>query len=102
MRLSPLFCSIAAVLAAGSATAADRVSDVDYLRASRCRGLAAGLGADTTALDTFVKVQGRSRDQFVHQRGEEEAARGKRDAKRAGRTAEATSELGGPCQAFKG
>lgn len=102
MRLAPFACSIAALLTAGSAVAADRASDVDYLRASRCRGLAAGLAADTASLDAFLKTQGRSRDQFVHQRGEEEAARGKRDARRSGRAAEATAELSGPCQAFKG
>lgn len=98
MRLAPLALCAATVLIAGSAVAADRATDVDYLRASRCRGIAAGLSADTTALDAFLKAEGRTRDLFVHQRGDEEQARGKR----AERLPKVTEELNGPCQAYKG
>ena len=39
---------------------------------------------------------------FIHQKGEEEQARGKRDAKRSEDGGKAASELNGPCQAYKG
>ena len=102
MRLTPLALSAAALLVAGSAVAAERASDLDYLRASRCRGLATGLSADTGALDAYLKVEARTRDLFVVQRGSEEEARGKRDARRAERAAKSAEELNGPCQAYKG
>lgn len=102
MRLAPLALSAAAVLIAGSAVAAERASDLDYLRASRCRGLATGLSADTSSLDAYLKVEARTRDLFVVQRGSEEEARGKRDAKRSERAAKSAEELNGPCQAYKG
>lgn len=102
MRLASLALTASALLIAGSAAAADRATDVDYLRAARCRGIAAGLQADTTAFDAFLKTQGRTRDLFVHNRGDEEQARGKRDAKRAERLPKVTEEFNGPCQAYKG
>lgn len=102
MRLAPLALSAAALLVAGSAVAAERATDLDYLRASRCRGLATGLSADTSALDAYLKVEARTRDLFVVQRGSEEEARGKRDAKRSERAAKSAEELNGPCQAYKG
>ncbi|HEX5377677.1 MAG TPA: hypothetical protein VFW47_03850 [Phenylobacterium sp.] len=102
MRLAPSALFAVAVLMAGSAAAADRATDIDFLRASRCRGLAAGLAADTTSIDAFLKTEMRTRDLFVVQRGEEEQARGKRDARRAERAAKASEELNGPCQAYKG
>ena len=102
MRIAPLALSAAVLLIAGSAVAAERATDVDYLRAARCRGIAAGLSADTAALDAYLKTEGRTRDLFVHDRGDEEQARGKRDAKRAERMPKVTEELNGPCQAYKG
>lgn len=102
MRLAPLALSAAALLVAGSAVATERATDLDYLRASRCRGLATGLAADTSALDAYLKVEARTRDLFVVQRGSEEEARGKRDARRAERAARSAEELNGPCQAYKG
>ena len=102
MRLAPLAIAAAAALTAGSAIAADRATDLDYLKASRCRGLAAGLAADTSALDAYLKTEARSRDLFVVQRGSEEEARGKKEAKRAERAGKSSEELNGPCQAYKG
>src|SRR4051794_34089352 len=51
--------------AAGAAAAAEHVTDVDYLKASRCRGIAAGLGADTVGLDAFLKAESRSRVDLI-------------------------------------
>jgi hypothetical protein len=101
MRLAVIVVSMITV-ASSTASAAGRATDVDYLRASRCRGIAAGLAADTASLDAFLKTEGRTRDMFVLQRGEEEQARGKRDARRTEAGVRATAELNGPCQAYKG
>ena len=101
MRIAPLAISATALLIAGSAVAAERATDLDYLRASRCRGLAAGLAADTAGLDAYLKAEARSRDLFVVQRGSEEEARGKKEAKRSERAAKSAEELNGPCQAYK-
>lgn len=102
MRLTPLMLAAVALLTAGSAAAASRATDVDYLKASRCRGIASGLAADTTSFDAYLKTEGRSRDLFMVQRGVEEQARGKKDARRTERAAKVTSELNGPCQVYKG
>ncbi|TCS17249.1 hypothetical protein EV278_1025 [Caulobacter sp. BK020] len=65
--------TLAAVVAASTAPAfaADRVSDSELVRASRCLGLAkaANLGtSDPTALQAFMKAQGRGRDPLVQDR----------------------------------
>ena len=49
----------AAVLAAGAASASDKVSDVDFLKANRCKGLATTLTGvvDSASLDAFIKSE---------------------------------------------
>jgi len=98
------FTTSGLLAAAGSATAA--VSDVEFLKASRCRGLAdSGLTTvDTAAMDAFIKSEKRSRTVFVADRGKAEYDRAKREAKTdsAERKARLTAELTGPCQAYKG
>lgn len=104
MRIAVIALTLAAV-SAGAAVAAERVSDVDYLKASRCKGLASSdLNAvDAAALDAFVKEQSRARTAFVVQKGVDEETRAKREVKsgKAERRARLTAELSGPCQAFK-
>jgi hypothetical protein len=86
---------------AASAAAADRVSDVDYLRASRCKGLAAAQGgADTAGLDAFLKDQGRNRLPYIQEQGQAERARGKRDGANAAMKERVAAELSGPCGAY--
>ena len=43
---------------AGAASASDRVSDVDYMKAARCKGLATGLGAESAGLGLGIAVSG--------------------------------------------
>lgn len=85
---------------AGAAAAADRATDVDYLRASRCRGIAAGLGADTSGLDAFLKAQSRTRNDVIMTRGEEEAARAKKETRDANLKDRLSGELAGACVAY--
>jgi opacity protein-like surface antigen len=105
MKLFAIAITSAGLLAAaGSAAAA--VSDVDYLKASRCRGLAEGglTTVDTAAMDAFIKNEGRTRNAFVTERGKSEFDKAKRETKtdNTDRKARLVAELTGPCQAYKG
>jgi hypothetical protein len=86
---------------AGVASASAHVTDLDYLKANRCKGLAVGLGSgDTAGLDAMIKAEGRSRADAILLRGQEELARGKRDAAKADLKDRLTAELNGPCMAY--
>jgi hypothetical protein len=86
---------------AGVASASAHVSDVDYLKANRCKGLAIGLGAgDTAGLDAYIKAEGRTRAEAIVQRAEDELGRGKREAGKADLKDRLTAELNGPCEAY--
>jgi hypothetical protein len=105
MKLIAIALTTAGFLtAAGSAAAA--VSDVDYLKANRCRGLAEGglASVDTAAMDAFIKNEQRTRSSFIADRGKVEYDKAKREAKTdsTDRKARLTAELTGPCQVYKG
>lgn len=105
MRITTAIFVAAGFLAvAGTASAAG--TDVDYLKASRCKGLASGTltAVDTAALDAYLKAEGRSRTTSVLDRGKEAQLQGKREAttNNEARKARLTAELTGPCQVFKG
>jgi hypothetical protein len=102
MKTAAIALVAVGLFAAGAASASDRVSDVDYMKASRCKGLATGLGADSAGLDAFLKEQSLSRSSVIVDRGAEEMARGKKDAKRSDSKDRANAELSGPCLAYSG
>ncbi len=102
MKTAAIALAAAGLLAAGTAAAADRVTDLDYLKASRCKGLATGLGSETAGFDTFLKEQGRSRSVIVIDRGDNEVTRGKREASRTDAKDRLAAELSGPCLAYTG
>jgi hypothetical protein len=77
------------------------VTDVDYLRASRCRGIAAGLGADTSAINAYLKAATAGRGPSILERADDEYATAKRQAHGDGRE-RLQAELSGPCAAFAG
>src|SRR5215831_20020595 len=86
---------------ATAASAADRVSDLDYLKANRCKALAVGLGSgDTASLDAMLKAQGRSRSDAVLQRASEEALRAKKEASRPELKDRLSAELSDACSAY--
>ncbi|MEW5685304.1 MAG: hypothetical protein AB1942_10325 [Pseudomonadota bacterium] len=94
---------IAATLVAGSASAASsNVTDVDYLKANRCKGLATSISGvvDTTTLNSFIKSERVGRQTYVVDRGEEEFNRARKEAKSQDRKERLTAELTGPCQAY--
>jgi hypothetical protein len=102
MKTAAIALVAVGLLSAGAASASDRASDLDYMKASRCKGLAAGLGADASGLDAFLKQQSVSRSPVVVDRGEEEMTRGKRDAKKSDSKDRVSAELSGPCMAYAG
>ena len=105
MRIATITLAAAATLmAAGSALAAAQVTDVDYIKASRCRGIAISAAADTADLDAWLKAASRSRDSSVLAKGANVQDAARREAKTTNpeRKARLAAELSGPCQAFKG
>lgn len=105
MKFAALSLAVVAALAvAGAASAASRVSDVDYLHANRCRGLASTITGvvDARALDEFVRAERGARHPFVYDRAQEEFQGARREAKSADRRERLTAELTGPCQAHLG
>ncbi|PZQ54001.1 MAG: hypothetical protein DI570_23550 [Phenylobacterium zucineum] len=94
---------IAATLVAGSASAASsNVTDVDYLKANRCKGLATSISGvvDATSLASFIKSERVGRNTYVVDRGDEEFNRARKEAKSQDRKERLTAELTGPCQAY--
>lgn len=99
-----IIIALAASFAAGSAMASDKVTDVDFLKANRCKGLAATLTGvvDTEALNTFIKSERGARAPYVMERADGEFQKARREAKSEDRKDRLTAELAGPCQAYLG
>lgn len=97
--------ALLAVSAAAPVFAADRVSDGELVRASRCLGLAkaASLGAsDATSLQAFIKAQGKSRDLLVQDRADaaERAARTEAGRAKGAQKDALIAERDGACKAL--
>lgn len=95
---------VAATMTAGAASASDKVTDVDYLKANRCKGLATSIDGvvDPASLNSFIKAERGTRAAYVITRGDEEFAKARREAKSADRKARLTAELTTACQAYLG
>ena len=96
--------ALVATAFAGSAYASEKVTDVDYLRASRCAGLATSIEGvvDPAALTSFIKAERGARATYVIDRGQEEFQRAKKEGKSEDRKTRLTAELTGACQAYLG
>jgi hypothetical protein len=102
MRLASIaFAALGLMLTASAAAAEDQVTDVAFLKANRCRGLAAGLSADTSGYDAFIKAQDRSRAPAIEQLAYEQRAQAQREAHRQDGASRLQAELDGACQAYK-
>jgi len=100
MKIAVLLATVG-LACSGVASASAHVSDVDYLKANRCKGLAVGLGAgDTASLDALIKAEGRTRAEAIVLRAQDELARGKREAAKSDLKERLTAELNGPCEAY--
>jgi hypothetical protein len=94
--------SAAAMLVAGAAQASDKVTDVEYLKANRCKGLATTLTGvvDGDALNAFVKAEAGARAPYIIERAQAEFTKARREAKDEARRERLTAELSGPCTVF--
>ncbi|WP_091740564.1 hypothetical protein [Phenylobacterium immobile] len=92
--------AIAATSLAGTASAA--VSDSDYIRASRCKGIAAGLGVDAAELTGFVRAEGRTRLPVISEQAAAAEMKGRKSAAKAESKAKFETELSGVCAAYAG
>ncbi|MFN3522124.1 MAG: hypothetical protein ACK4YQ_07730 [Phenylobacterium sp.] len=105
MRTAVIAFAAAGLFASGSAMAADTGTDMDFLKASRCRGLAqAGTltPVDAKALDSYVKAAERVRAGYILERARNEEARAKREARDKNHSARLSAELNGACMAYMG
>lgn len=102
MKTAAVLFATLGLACAGAATAAtERVTDLDYLKANRCKGLAVGLAAgDTSSLDALIKDQGRYRADAILQRADAEVTRAKREASNSDLKERLSAELNGPCLAY--
>lgn len=98
MKIAAVVLACAGLAVAGAAAASTQVSDVDYLKANRCEGLAAATGADAKPFAAFVKAHGQTRADYIIQRGQEEYARAKHQA--GNDQGAAKAELSGACAAY--
>lgn len=103
MKTAAILLAAVGLAVAGAAAASDHLTDVDYLKANRCRGLAEGLGSgDISGLDALIKTEGRNRLEPIYVRGQEELVRGKKEASHTDSRERLSAELNGPCTAYLG
>lgn len=103
MKIAAILLATLTFAGAGVAAASEKFTDVDYLKANRCRGLAEGLGGgDTASLDSLIKAEGRARVEAIYTKGQQELARGKKEASGVDAKERLTAELNGPCMAYIG
>ena len=101
MKTAVIVLAAMSLAAADVAVASEHLSDVDFLKANRCRGLAAGLGvSDTASLDALIKAEGRTRAEPIAERAQDEFSRGKREASKSDGKDRYSAELNGPCMAL--
>jgi hypothetical protein len=98
------------VLAAATATTAVaqpnvRLSDVEYMQASRCAGIAsADPSIDTSSINALLKTEGRARVAYISDKADDMRSDAARSAKHANGYAKEklNAELGGVCKRFLG
>lgn len=102
MRLAVVAFAALGLASAGAAHAQDPVSDAAFMQASRCKGLAAGLGMDAAAVKTFIRQQSRSRADMVIYRSQGLASQAQREAADPARKQKLSAEYASACAAFGG
>jgi hypothetical protein len=102
VRLSVIAFAALGLASAGAASAQDQVSDAAFMQASRCKGLAVGLGLDATAAKTFIRQQSRSRAELILYRGQALAGDAQRQAADPAKREKLSAEFAASCAAFAG
>ena len=86
MRFAMTVIALTCAVATTASARANHLTDVEYLQAARCSGLAASeaLGAmDTSSIDALLKAESRGRVGFIVDKAEQAKADAKRVANRA-------------------
>ena len=91
-----------AIATAASAQNPERLSDVAFIAAARCEGLATGAKLDASAIKRLLVAQDNDRNQYIRDKADEARDNGKRLASRGDGYSQqtASAELNGACQAF--
>lgn len=100
MKFAAIVLVAIGLASAGAASAATINTDLDFLKASRCKGIAAGFGADTSSVDKVLKAESRTRPEVILNRGKDEMDRAKRQTADANMKDRLTAELNGACVAY--
>lgn len=97
-----LFAAVSALAGAAAAQNPEPLSDVAYIAAARCEGLAQGAKVDTAAIKKMLVNQEGARSQAILDKADEVRQDAKRQASHAqGYMAESVNaELNGACQAY--
>lgn len=96
------------MVAAGAAVtpvrAATPLTDVAYMQAARCAGLAEGSGLDVSQVNALLQKQDTGRMSFVYDKADELRSDARREARRADgyEKTRIASELSGACRAYLG
>src|SRR4051794_17161099 len=85
MNVAAVTLASLSLASAASFAAAAPATDVDYLKASRCRGIAVGLGAAPSAITAYLKSAAAGRGSAILERADDEFARAKREARGDGK-----------------
>ena len=103
---APLLFAVTMLVAAGGAVAQAnageaRLSDVGYINAARCAGLAQGVGAATIGYDRVLNAQGNGREDVATYLADEARTNAAREAGLSPYwRAQATAQAGGACQTY--
>ena len=107
MRIAMTVIALTCAVATTASARANHLSDVEYLQAARCSGLAASeaLGAmDTASIDAMLKTESRGRVGYIVDKAGQAKADAKRTANRAKaeRKAALLAERAGACARYFG
>jgi hypothetical protein len=97
---SAAFVGAIALTVAGGAMAKPALSEADYLRASRCRGLAAGFGVIDPGFGAVLKATAGERGATLQERAGAEFIRARREAVHSDGHDRLAAELTGGCKVF--
>jgi len=101
--IAGLFAAASAVAAVpASAESAQRLSDVAYIAAARCEGLAQGAKVDSASIKSLLDAQDNGRNTYILDKAEQVREDARHEASHAQGYAEqkVTAELSGACQAY--
>jgi hypothetical protein len=102
MRITVAIVALACAAATTATAQPGRLTDIEYLQAARCSGLAAAQGMDTSAYDAVLKSQRVGRAGFIQDKADTTKSEAKRLIARAGaeRKPVLLAELDGACRRF--